>query len=124
MQDILQKPSKARRGEFLAAVRRSRKLHGRWMSPPRTAAAFDRYLERLRSETYLGYWVVTEGGEIAGVITISEIVRGPFCSGYLGYYGFIPHSGKGYMTRGLSAVLSDAFRVHRLHRLEANIQPD
>jgi [ribosomal protein S5]-alanine N-acetyltransferase len=124
MQDILQKPSKARQKEFLAAVRRSRKLHGRWTSPPRTPEAFDHYLKRVRRETYLGYWVVTEDNEIAGVITISEIVRGPFCSGYLGYYGFAPHSGKGYMTRGLAAVLSDVFRLHRLHRLEANIQPE
>jgi [ribosomal protein S5]-alanine N-acetyltransferase len=28
------------------------------------------------------------------------------------------------MKRGLSAVLSEAFAKHRLHRLEANIQPD
>jgi RimJ/RimL family protein N-acetyltransferase len=56
-------------------------------------------------------------------LNISEIVRGVFCSGYLGYYALVPHSGKGYMTRGLAAVLYDAFRVHRLHRLEANIQP-
>lgn len=66
----------------------------------------------------------TEENELAGVININEIVRGTFCSGYLGYYAFVPHSGRGYMTEGLRAVITQAFRALRLHRLEANIQPD
>jgi len=123
-QNILQNPSKARREDFLAAVRRSRKLHGQWASPPRTPEEFDAYIKRLRREAHLGYWVTTEDDEIAGVINISEIVRGPFCSAYLGYYAFVPHNGHGYMTRGVASVLSEAFRVHGLHRLEANIQPE
>ena len=62
--------------------------------------------------------------ELAGVININEIVRGKFLSGYLGYYAFVPHNGRGYMNAGLTAVISRAFRMLRLHRLEANIQPD
>jgi ribosomal-protein-alanine N-acetyltransferase len=73
---------------------------------------------------FVGYWVRTPAHELAGVINIHEIVRGTFCSGYLGYYAFVPHNGCGYMTRGLRAVVSQAFRTLRLHRLEANIQPD
>ena len=121
---ILTEPSRKRRDEFLAAVRRSKKLHGRWASPPATLEKFDAYLKRLRTETHLGYWVCTERGELAGVININEIVRGLFCSGYLGYYAFAPHQGHGYMKKGLYAVLSEAFGRQRLHRLEANIQPD
>jgi ribosomal-protein-alanine N-acetyltransferase len=68
--------------------------------------------------------VCTDDGELAGVINISEIVRGVFCSGYLGYYAFVPHAGGGYMRSGLAAVLRLAFRQYKLHRLEANIQPD
>src|SRR5678815_4989525 len=83
---ILVKPSRKRCDEFLAAVRRSRKLHGRWAAPPATVEKFDAYLKRLRKETHLSYWVCTESGELAGVININEIVRGIFCSGYLGYY--------------------------------------
>ena len=63
----------------------------------------------MRRKTLRGYWVVTESRELAGVIHISEIVRGGFCSGYLGYYAFAPHHGQGYMTQGLSA------RHNRLH---------
>ena len=121
---ILVEPSRKRRDEFLAAVRRSKKLHGRWASPPATVEKFDEYLKRVRKETHLSYWVCTERGELAGVININEIVRGIFCSGYLGYYAFAPHDGRGYMKKGLGAVLSEAFRHQRLHRLEANIQPD
>jgi len=121
---ILVEPSRKRRDEFLAAVRRSKKLHGRWASPPATVEKFDEYLKRVRKETHLSYWVCTERDELAGVININEIVRGLFCSGYLGYYAFAPHDGHGYMKQGLRAVLSEAFRHQRLHRLEANIQPE
>ena len=121
---LLEKPSVRRQAEFLAAVASSRKLHRHWAAPPNTELAFRENLARLQSERHLGYWVCTEAGELAGVININEIVRGAFCSGYLGYYAFVPHNGHGYMTRGLIAVLAEAFVRHRLHRLEANIQPD
>jgi ribosomal-protein-alanine N-acetyltransferase len=60
---------------------------------------------------------------LAGVINITEIVRGFFQGAYLGCYGFVPYIGHGYMSEGLSLVLRRAFRGLRLHRLEANIQP-
>ena len=108
---------------FLAAVARSRAWHGAWLSPPRTTKAFDEYLKRFAAPTHIGYWILTESGEIAGVVNVSEIVRSRFRSGYLSYYGFAPHHGRGYMTEGIRAVVSTAFRKLNLHRLEANIQP-
>lgn len=123
-QSILERPSARRREEFLRAAKRSKALHGRWVSAPTTRAEFDAYLRRTRRKSCLGYWVITERDDLAGVITVSEIVRGPFCSGYLGYYAFSPHDGRGYMTRGLAAVVTDAFKIQGLHRLEANIQPE
>ncbi|MGH9717987.1 MAG: GNAT family N-acetyltransferase [Candidatus Acidiferrales bacterium] len=124
MKSVLTKPSRNGRTEFLRAVARSRDLHRAWVSPPRTPKAFDAYLKRLKMPNHAGYWVLTERGEMAGIININEIVRGSFCSGYLGYYAFSPHNGRGYMTVGLRAVISFAFGKLRLHRLEANIQPD
>lgn len=121
---ILEKPSLARRADFLAAVARSRKLHKHWAHPPSTDDEFMASLKRLHTAAHVGYWICTEAGELAGVININEIVRGVFCSGYLGYYAFVPHNGRGYMKKGLDAVLAEAFGRHRLHRLEANIQPD
>ncbi len=93
------------------------------MTPPRTTAAFAAYLKRLRKPSCCGYLVRTKDGELAGVINVSEIVRGSFQSAYLGYYAFSPHDGQGHMSRGLRAVLTEVFRIHRLHRVEANIQP-
>ena len=123
MKAILEVPSPKRRAEFLRAASRSRSLHRPWGSAPNTVTAFDKYLKRLASASHAGFWVLTENGELAGVININEIVRGSFCSGYLGYYAFAPHHGRGYMSAGLRAVLGAAFGKLRLHRLEANIQP-
>ena len=44
------------------------------------------------------------------MINVSEIVRGPFRSAYIGYYAFVPHAGRGYMTEGLTLALRWAFR--------------
>ena len=121
---ILEEPSPDRRHEFLSAVARSRNLHQHWAHPPGTTEDFNQNLERFRSGTHIGYWVCTENGDLAGAIDISEIDRRAFRSGHLAYYAFVPHSGHGYMTKGLGAVLDDAFGLHRLHRLEAYIDPD
>ena len=116
-------PTRRRRDEFLTAVTRSRRLHRGLVSPPDTLELFDRYLDRLRRTNQLGYWVRTPDDELAGVVNVSEIVRGVFQSAYLGYYAFVPHDGQGHMTRGLEAVLDEVFDTHGLHRVEANIQP-
>jgi ribosomal-protein-alanine N-acetyltransferase len=64
-----------------------------------------------------------KGGDLIGVINISEIVRGPLKSAYLGYFAFEPFAGRGLMTEGLRQVITYAFKKLKLHRLEANIQP-
>ena len=61
---------------------------------------------------------------LIGVFNLSEIIRGSFQSAYLGYYGFASHGGEGYMRDGLQLVLDMVFRTMKLHRVEANIQPD
>jgi len=58
-----------------------------------------------------------------GALELSQIARGGFQSAYLGYYVGAPFAGQGYMTEGLALGITHAFRVLRLHRLEANIQP-
>lgn len=106
-------------------MRRSRTLHGAWVSPPATAAAYRAYLRRLRGKTHVGYLICMRGsGELVGVVNINEIVRGVFRSGYLGYYAFTPYDRQSLMTEGLSLVVGDAFHRLGLHRLEANVQPD
>jgi len=123
MQMKLHRPSLRGKKEFLDCVKRSESLHHPWVYPPSTPLAFEEYLKRLRSVAQLGYWIRTEEGQLAGVFNVSEIVRGNFLSGYLGYYAFMPHENRGYMKRGLAAVVSNTFDYQGLHRLEANIQP-
>jgi ribosomal-protein-alanine N-acetyltransferase len=120
----LEQPSMRRATAFIAAVRRSRRLHGRWVRPPATREQYQAFVRRAREATRASHLVCTDDGELAGVINISEIVRGAFCSGYLGYYAFVPHAGRGHLRLGLAAVLRLAFGRYKLHRLEANIQPD
>jgi ribosomal-protein-alanine N-acetyltransferase len=98
-------------------------LHGSLVSPPSTRARFRAYLARTEQPNFLAHLVCLPNGELAGVINVSELVRGNFCSAYLGYYAFDPHAGRGFMLAGLRLVIARAFRRHRLHRLEANIQP-
>jgi [ribosomal protein S5]-alanine N-acetyltransferase len=121
----LERPSARREREFLDAVRRSRRLHGRWVAPPASAPAYRAYLARTRRPVHRGYFVIEgERGGLVGVVNVSEIVRGNFQSAYLGYYALVPHAGRGLMTVGLARVLDEAFERLKLHRLEANIQPD
>jgi [ribosomal protein S5]-alanine N-acetyltransferase len=106
---------------FVAAVRRSRALHGRWVFPPASPAAYRAYLRRLRRATHVGYLVCRrDSAELVGVVNISEIVHGAFQSGYLGYYAFRPHAGRGLMTEGLARVVDAAFRRLGLHREPAH----
>lgn len=63
-------------------------------------------------------------GEIVGVINLNNVVRGYFQNAAAGYYAFAPHAGKGLMREGMLLVLKHAFRKLKLHRVEANIQPD
>ena len=120
----LKKPSALDEPAFLAAARRSRAFLRRWAPPPCTAKAYRAYLQRLRKPTHDGRFVVLRTSrELVGVINLNEIVRGRFRSAYLGYYAFVPHTGRGYMTEALALVLRWAFRELHLHRVEANIQP-
>ncbi len=119
----LERPSLARAEAFLAAVRRSRALHGRWVRAPSTREQFEAFVAHADTPSQLSYLVCTGSGDLAGVVNVSEIVRGAFRSAYLGYYALVPLAGRGHMRAGVAAVIRRAFGMLRLHRLEANIQP-
>jgi ribosomal-protein-alanine N-acetyltransferase len=111
---------------FLAAVRASRALHRPWTSPPATPEQFTAYVARMQTPGNCGLLVVQQGAaslELAGVVNITNVVMGPFCSGYLGYYAFAGYECQGLMREGLTVAVRHAFRTLKLHRLEANIQP-
>jgi len=120
----IRRPTVRDKEAFLQAVRRSRVLHRGWVAPPRTLAAYHRHLRRFASEDHESFLVVNNvSKELAGVINISHIVRASFRSAYLGYYAFSGFEGRGLMRQGMLLVLRYAFRKLKLHRVEANIQP-
>jgi [ribosomal protein S5]-alanine N-acetyltransferase len=124
MRVVLTHPEPDDERDFLAAMRASRQLHRPWIYPPLTGADYRRYLASLdeRKIGYLGRR--REDDAIVGWANVSEIVRGGFQNAFLGYSGIGGHAGQGYMTETLQLVLRDAFTRLKLHRLEANIQPD
>ena len=117
-------PTRRREADFLAASRRSRKLHAGLVRPPATAIEYRNYVERCKGPLHEGRLVTSrETNALLGVVNINEIVRGSFQSAYLGYYVFSPHQGNGYMRGALAETLKWAFGALSLHRVEANIQP-
>ena len=121
----IRRPTEADAAEFVALMRASAELHQRWGEYPTTVDKFREYLRRRALPDQEGFLVCDrQSGAIAGVININSIVRGFFQSGYLGYYVGEPFARRGYMTEGLSLVIRYAFDELKLHRLEANIQPE
>lgn len=118
-------PSPADEAEFLDAVERSRLLHEPWVTPPSTPDDFQAFLAKLDGDRRRSFLIRRrDAGALAGVVNLSEIVRGAFCSAYLGYYAFAPHQRQGFMRQGLRMAIEHAFDVLELHRVEANIQPE
>lgn len=99
-------------------------LHEPWVYPCRDEVGFHAYLKNCGTERAVGL-VARErsSGRIAGVVNISEIVRGFFQSAYLGYYGVAGMNGRGLMGEAVALAVTHAFKDLGLHRLEANIQP-
>jgi ribosomal-protein-alanine N-acetyltransferase len=120
----LRPPQPTDKKEFLAQVKKSRKLHLPFVHPPADKAAFLAYLERCSDPDFCGHLLcLREDDALVGVFNLSQIFLGAFRSAYLGYYAFAPLAGRGYMTMGLRLVLRDAFTRLGLHRVEANMQP-
>ncbi len=122
---FIRAPRDEDRDEFLSLMRASVRFHRRWAAPPVTPEQFDEYLARCRRPNFVGLLACRrEDARIVGVFNLSEIVRGGFQSCYLGYYVGAGYQQRGYMTEALRLVLAHAFETLKLHRVEANIQPD
>ena len=109
---------------YVALNRRSRRFHAGLTSPPRDARAFRRLLRANRNPHYR-YWLIVRRADraILGAVEASQIAGGNFRSAYLGYQIGAPFARQGYMREALTVALARLFDRHRLHRVEANIQP-
>ncbi|MGI8412851.1 MAG: GNAT family N-acetyltransferase [Solirubrobacteraceae bacterium] len=122
---FLRAPTDSDRDEFLALMRASRSLHRPWATAPIDDERFSAYLADGRREDFDALLACRrQDGAIVGFFNLSSITRGLLQSAYLGYAVGKPFAAQGYMRDGIELVLRYAFATLRLHRLEANIQPD
>jgi ribosomal-protein-alanine N-acetyltransferase len=90
-------------------------------------AAFRAVHADLRRAARLGTampFAVCYDDQLVGQLTLGNIVRRAFCSGYAGYWVDARHAGKGITPTALALVVDHAFSVGGLHRIEVNIRPD
>ncbi len=112
----LRKPQAEDNALLIKAYEQSKKLHEPFVFSP---VNMDQYLAQ--EHCYL--LCDKHNHHIIGTFNISNIVRGWFQSGYLGYAVFLPFHQQGLMYQGILLVIEEAFTKLNLHRLEANIQP-
>ena len=125
MRVYISPPTEADEAAFTGAMRRSRKLHGRWVSMPETPEAFAGYLARAAEPQRSFYLArLRDGDDIVGFLNLGEIIRGSLDQAFIGYGGVAGHGGRGYMGEAMQLVLREAFATLKLHRVEANIQPE
>ena len=121
----LRSPVSEDRDEFINLNRASRRFYRGLAMPVLTEQRFAGYIERCRQADFAGFMVChIVDDAIVGAINLSQIFGGGFQSAYLGYQVGAPFAGQGYMTEAIRLTLKQAFRQMKLHRLEANIQPD
>src|SRR5215510_6041107 len=121
----LRPPTIEDRDEFIHLNRASVRFYRRLATPISTAQQFTNYLRRCQREDFEGLLVCKRDDKaIVGSINLSQIYRGGFQCAYLGYQVGGPFARRGYMTEALQLCLSYAFGTMKLHRLEANIQPN
>jgi [ribosomal protein S5]-alanine N-acetyltransferase len=110
---------------LLEMNRASLQFHKGRAFAPVTPAQYARYLAACSHPNFLGLLIKRRAdGAVVGALELSQIVMGVFRSAYLGYYLGAPYAGQGLMSEAIALVLTHAFTEMRLHRVEANIQPD
>ena len=121
----LRHPRKDDVQEFTRLVIASRSFLHPWVTPASTAEAYARYLQNCRRASMCAFVICRfEDQRIIGVCNLSQIFRGNLQQALLGYWVGAAFSGRGYMTDALRLVLRYGFENLKLHRIEANIQPE
>lgn len=64
-------------------------------------------------------FLISSGGEPAGAISVSNVIRGPFQNASIGYWVSQELNGRGIATAAVGLVAGWAFGPGGLHRLEA-----
>jgi ribosomal-protein-alanine N-acetyltransferase len=136
---VVLRPYRRRDAREWSAVRRANKEWlGRWEPAPfgswhelNSPASFRVVLGDLRRSARLGQALpfavcLQEAGRerVVGQLTIANIVRRAFCSGYAGYWIDSRVAGRGIMPTAMALAVDHAFSEGGLHRIEVNIRPE
>ncbi|MDP9257183.1 MAG: GNAT family N-acetyltransferase [Actinomycetota bacterium] len=111
----------------LAALFSAQREHLAPWDPRREPAFFTRggqrarlaQIERERAAGTSYRFVILEGGELAGEVSVTNVVRRSFQSANVGYWVAGERNGRGVATAAVAAVCAFAFGELELHRLEA-----
>src|SRR6202046_4644942 len=113
----LRAPVAEDRDAFIAAMKSSAELHRPWVTPPVSAPEFDAWLTRsARPDFDANLATRVTDGAIVGYFNISQIIRGPLQSAFLGYGGGAAWGGAGYMPPALDHVIQRALTAPATHR--------
>ncbi len=111
--------------EFIFSAKSSRKFHRNLVNPAKDEQSFLRFVERSEAKENEFLLICLNSDErIIGAVNLSQIFRLGFQNCYLGYYLFADFIGKGLMTEAVGLILRHAFNNLKLHRVEANVQPE
>ena len=122
---VLRLPAKSDCAPFIALNRRSADFHRGRAAPPTTTKQFEAFIKRNSQSDGACFLICRAAdGAVMGSIALSQIFYGGFRSAYLGYQIGEEFAGQGYTTEAIQLMLRHAFTNLKLHRVEANIQPD
>lgn len=111
--------------QLLSLNLRSKQFHFPWVFLPLTEDKCKNYISRNQNDNFEGLLVChLDTNEIVGVVNLSQIFYGGFQNAYLSYYVDVDFADRGLMSEGVSLAIDYAFDTLKLHRLEANIQPE
>lgn len=79
--------------------------------------------ELMEQDQSYSFGIFLNVDRLIGAIHLSEVVRGPLQSAWLGYNLDKSENGKGYMTEAVRLIVNYAFNDLKLHRIEAGVMP-
>jgi ribosomal-protein-alanine N-acetyltransferase len=110
---------------FMHGLRNSKDMLKPWVQVPLSRSSFQRYVSEMNTVKDKAFAVIsTDTHALACVVDLRDIFYVDFQNAYLIYYGFNPHLKLGLMRQAVSLLIPIAFKRLKLHRLEANVQPD
>jgi ribosomal-protein-alanine N-acetyltransferase len=69
-------------------------------------------------------FIIAVNGQLAGQVTIGNVVRGSLCSAWIGYWVASHVVGGGVATAAVALAVDHSFAAAGLHRLEATVRPE